>query len=447
VQQLGKCRPHHNQQKWLSTTRGIDVDTLKENQLLVFTDFSATMDLRAGETDNSSVDGHAVLDTFVVLHSPRTVKVMKNDKEIIARVHECDVWHHFGDTISKGKKNDHVFHNACLVDIVDYYRRTFKRDNKPTIDEILLWTDNCAGQYKCNQNFWKIASFSEVFPGISIKHRFAQKYHFKGVWDGAGKVIKEFIRRAEISKEIRFDTAFKCFEELRISLKTIKSQPPWREYERDQDPRILNKTPFKVSRRFFGYGTEDRDVYTEKSSHYQHIVFTDRKVVPHMEPIAGTQKLHSVAGDSDSKRPGEGVGNDQFRLVVASMPCACLACRGRSTQKCPYEHIRNEEVLWVRQKSLEDVVPRNAINTAVFQQYEAELKTILDVDNITVKCLTDALRQRNLPLFGLKHEKAERLVRYHRILRENPAAAPLACEYIVDDDEIVNDEPVDDELD
>jgi hypothetical protein len=260
-------------------------------------------------------------------------------------------------------------------------------------------------------------------------------------------VIKEFIRRAEISKEIRFDTAFKCFEELRISLKTIKSQPPWREYERDQDPRILNKTPFKVSRRFFGYGTEDRDVYTEKSSHYQHIVFTDRKVVPHMEPIAGTQKLHSVAGDSDSKRPGEGVGNDQFRLVVASMPCACLACRGRSTQKCPYEHIRNEEVLWVRQKSLEDVVPRNAINTAVFQQYEAELKTILDVDNITVKCLTDALRQRNLPLSGLKHEKAERLVRYHRILRENPAAAPLACEYIVDDDEIVDDEPVDDELD
>jgi hypothetical protein len=92
------------------------------------------MDLRAGETDNSSVDGHAVLDTFVVLHSPRTVKVMKNDKEIIARVHECDVWHHFGDTISKGKKNDHVFHNACLVAIVDYYRRTFKRDNKPTIE-------------------------------------------------------------------------------------------------------------------------------------------------------------------------------------------------------------------------------------------------------------------------------------------------------------------------
>jgi hypothetical protein len=47
---------------------------------------------------------------------------------------------------------------------------------------------------------------------------------------------------------------------------------------------------------------------------------------------------------------------------------------------------------------------------------------------------------------GLKHERAERLVRYHRILCENPTAAPLACEYIVEDDEIVDDEPVGDEL-
>jgi hypothetical protein len=47
---------------------------------------------------------------------------------------------------------------------------------------------------------------------------------------------------------------------------------------------------------------------------------------------------------------------------------------------------------------------------------------------------------------GLKHEKAERLVHYHRILRENPTVAPLACEYIVDVDEIVDDEPVGDEL-
>jgi hypothetical protein len=45
----------------------------------------------------------------------------KNEKEVTVRLNECDVWHFFGDTISKGKKNDHVFHNACLEDIVKHY--------------------------------------------------------------------------------------------------------------------------------------------------------------------------------------------------------------------------------------------------------------------------------------------------------------------------------------
>jgi hypothetical protein len=95
--------------------------------------------------------------------------------------------------------------------------------------------------------------------------------------------------------------------------------------------------------------------------------------------------LDYVTGDSESKRPGEGVGNYQFRLVFASISCACLSYRGRgSTQKCPYEPIRNERELWIRQNSLQDVTPRNANNNAAFQRYEAELKTILDVNSTTV---------------------------------------------------------------
>jgi hypothetical protein len=158
-----------------------------------------------------------------------------------------------------------------------------------------------------------------------------------------------------------------------------------------------------------------------------------------MDQIAGTQELHYVAGYSDSKRPGEGIGNYQFRLVVGSYPCACLACRGLSTEKCPFEHIRNEQELWVRQKRPQDVAPRTASIKAAFKQYEAELKTILGAGNITVSSLVDALRKLNLPLSGLKHEKAERLVRYHRILRKTPAAAGLACDYMVDDNELDDD--------
>jgi hypothetical protein len=118
-----------------------------------------------------------------------------------------------------------------------------------------------------------------------------------------------------------------------------------------------------------------------------------------------------------------------------------LACRGLSTEQCPFEHIRNEEELWVRRKRPQDVAPRNANNKAAFKVYEAELKTILGTDKITVKILKDALQKLNLPLSGLKHERAERLARYHQILRETSTVAGLACDYMVDDDEL------DDELD
>jgi hypothetical protein len=75
---------------------------------------------------------------------------------------------------------------------------------------------------------------------------------------------------------------------------------------------------------------------------------------------------------------------------------------------------------------LQGLALRKAHSNAAFQQYKAELKVILGVNNITGSCLTDALQQRNLSPTGLKHKKAERLVSYHRILRdENLTAAPL----------------------
>jgi hypothetical protein len=179
----------------------------------------------------------------------------------------------------------------------------------------------------------------------------------------------------------------------------------------------------------------------EKSNQYHHIVFTDRKNIPSMDQIAGTctQKLHFVAGFSDLKRSGEDIGNDQFRLVVGSYPCACLACRRLRTELCPFEHIRNEEELWIRRKRLQDVAPRNANNKASFKLYEAELTTILGTDNITVKILKDALQKLNLPLSGLKHERAERLSRYHRILPETPTVSGLAYDYIVASDKLDDD--------
>jgi hypothetical protein len=211
--QLDKSRTHYNESERLQNVRKVDVVTLSRNELLIFTDFSATCDLHTAKLDNCSQDAHAVLAIFVVCHSPPFVTVKQDEQEDVRhRLNDCDVWYFFGDTISKGKKNDHIFHNACLKEIIETYKQQFLRDGGIVLSRAKVWTDNCAGQYKCNQKILKIATFPENVSGVLILHRFAQKYNFKGVWNAAGKVVKNYMRNSELTKgsDNRLATALDC---------------------------------------------------------------------------------------------------------------------------------------------------------------------------------------------------------------------------------------------
>jgi len=312
VEKLTIARKHHQEAKWLSTVKYLDIRTLLRNQLLIFTDFSASLNLVAGETDNCSTARHGVLCIFVVLHSRRTVTVVNKSGTSVAHdVYDCDVWHFFGDDIGRGKKNDHVFHNASLDRIVEYYKGM-------GIDLVKLWTDNCPTQYKCRQNFLMIATFGDRHHGLDIQHRFAQKFCFKGVWDGAGKVVKDLLRDEENSQKGRFANALECFKrmvrkanapvskfgeasEAGGQASPIKDERPWAQWEKNKDPRILDKGVFKTTRKMYGYITEDSDEYEELKKDYEHIVFVSRDDVPDMNGVKGTQKLHSVSSSHASK--------------------------------------------------------------------------------------------------------------------------------------------------
>jgi hypothetical protein len=56
--------------------------------------------------------------------------------------------------MSKGKENDRIADNAYLDRIVSFYQEKFITDQKPPLTVVEVWTDNCAGQYKCKQNFY-----------------------------------------------------------------------------------------------------------------------------------------------------------------------------------------------------------------------------------------------------------------------------------------------------
>jgi hypothetical protein len=72
--------PHYNESEWLQNIQKVDVATHSRNELLMFTNFSATCDLHATKLDNCSQDAHAVLAIFAVCHSPCFITV-KQDKQ------------------------------------------------------------------------------------------------------------------------------------------------------------------------------------------------------------------------------------------------------------------------------------------------------------------------------------------------------------------------------
>ena len=49
----------------------------------------------------------------------------------------------FDDTLSKGKKNDHMFHNTCTTHIVNYNYSGRVQSGKLHMPFNIVWKDNC----------------------------------------------------------------------------------------------------------------------------------------------------------------------------------------------------------------------------------------------------------------------------------------------------------------
>jgi phage tail protein X len=454
LEQLELCRVHYNESRWLSLAKLINTRTLQMLRLLIFTDFSASMDLRAGETDNSSVDRHAVLAIYIVLHSKRVVTVEKDGKLVKHTLYDCDVWHFFAESMSKGKKNDHITHNACLDRIVSFYQEKFITDKKAALTGVGVWTDNCAGQYKCKQNFYKIATFEDRHDGVTLEHSFAQKFCFKGPWDGAGKVVKKFIKKQEDALKERFPDGLTCFLRCKDELKIPKNQNDWAKYEAELDPKILDKSTFTTSQRYFGFATDKRDQYEDLKKEHEHIVFTDRNQVPSIPRIEGTQQLHSVAGIPASRNVSAD-GKVSYKLTVAAMPCHCLVCRGKiSDTECKFKHIKKERTLEVSEEvkgTKRKRVDRSPEESELLKQLEERLRKSLSVDKLTCPILRTALRERSIPHNGSKLEMARRLAFFIDQKKANVDAPLILTDYIRDfqdlsesDGEEGNDEDAED---
>jgi len=339
---IKECIPHIIKIEWINAVRSFDIKNVGPSNIVIMTDFAATLDLKAIEKVNSSVDAHAFLVNYIVISNRRDATVQfrsRNGEENFKSVsiNDCDVLQYFGSTMSKGKKNDYVTHNACLKEIIKRYIKEFEERGQK-LSFVILWTDNCPNQYKCKENFVGILKIEELF-GILVAHCFAIKDNFKGVWDGAGKVVKNYLWRLE-QQNTRSATAFECFKNTKNEEFEFDDRETWRKHELAKDPYLLQRKTFTYTRRIIGYVVDNEAEYNTLSLHYPgSIVFADRReVLTLTKAVPNTTKLHQVA--CCLKTHG---GNYGF-LNLQQFPCRCTLCRDclfspESVIGCPFNNI------------------------------------------------------------------------------------------------------------
>ena len=157
-------------------------------RIVMYSDFSANPNLTAARTSTGAADTHAVLAIFISFQY-----TYDDDGNVVCTKKS----HHFiGSSESAGKKNNWMFHNACLEYLIDKLKI-----DQPGVEEVTVITDRSSGQYLCRQNFLQMAKYSSKAGNPVIRHLFAVVHRFKGDHDAEGKVAKELCLKRVLAGE------------------------------------------------------------------------------------------------------------------------------------------------------------------------------------------------------------------------------------------------------
>ena len=254
----------------------------------------------------------------------KVVEILSEDEQEDLTIWTCDVHHFFAETISKGKKNDHVMHNTSLDGLIREYVEVFERLGN-TLEVVIVWSDNAPYQYRCRQNFIQIASVQERHPGIKIIHRLAVVDQFKGNHDAVGKDPAVLVRSLELAG-IRSENAEKVFINCH-KLETQHEESEWHDYEIRGDVALKRKGIYGMNSRKVHFVVESQEEFDRLNPRYPgKILLCDRTYTldTHAKkPIPNTTQLHeirSVASEVPTQLP------PVWSLQISLLPCNCQYC-------------------------------------------------------------------------------------------------------------------------
>lgn len=346
---------HYGEIVWTRRQWKIQQRNLPRDTLIIQTDFAATPNLAANEKLNCATDSHAVIDNFVCLYGREDVTVTdkdNGDKETVV-VFTVDVHHFLAETFSKGKKNDHAMHNACLDALIKHYKSVWEERFGVPLRVVIVRTDNAPHQYRCRHTIMYVA-----MSDIIIMHYLAVPSQFKGTHDQVGKDLKWLITKLE-ADGIRSPDAFtafvNCIEE---GYEKRYGDTEWKEYKDDGDVRLKNKGTFGMDTRTVWFAAESTQEQHDLEEMYPkltgRIIVCDRgnKLDTHDGKTAfvGTAQLrhfstakHTMSADRLIARP------DEFPVKLSNLFCECVHCRlDHDNTQCAYRPWMNARTEWMK---------------------------------------------------------------------------------------------------
>ena len=270
---ISAARVHYTMYKFVSWNHDLYKYNTKpsHNRIVLYTDFSANPDLTAARTSTGAADTHAVLAIFISFEYTNDA-----DGNVVCTKKS----HHFiGSSESAGKKNNWMYHHACLGHLID----TLKRQGlTPEVEEVTIATDRCSGQYLCRQSFLQLAKYSSREGNPVLKHIFAVVHRFKGDHDAEGKVVKQQITKLVLAGK--------------------KGATAWDFYATCRSHDVLHPKPNqklnKLDERHFYYVSYDEDDYQNrnKGDHEGRIVLADMNNSDDAKRIEQTKDIYMLSG-------------------------------------------------------------------------------------------------------------------------------------------------------
>ena len=320
----------------------------------IFTDFSAVVNLQASNKDNSNVPRHAVLDIFLVYDGHRIFKVQSEDSNGAHDRDElfvnCAAHHFFGNTKTKGKTHNYAFHTDCLLHLLRHKEAERKPDENGEYGDFVYYivTDNCAGQYKCRQNLYFVASVcAKEFAGrnVRLEHVFAQKYRFKGNWDAEGKVAKATLKNLEL-RGIRSPDALSAVQNLKNSIELRMPLDGAEDMISNGD--LTNSALTKlmktssINERTVYYVTSSEEEYEQlcfgRKIDCKHVVYVERDNFKRgdFHVISGSSSKFHFRAVAKATAKKDRLGNEFYKLMSSKKVCACDTCLDGRSRECQY---------------------------------------------------------------------------------------------------------------